>query len=485
MENMDRRVFLGTMGTMGVMGGMLASLGAMPKQAFAAEEEASEAGAGAGAGAGVGKQPTADNTSYANSEYYDTFAHMENSVMTREEALEFLYNPEMATEPITLDDGTEIPAVYVNLRNRWNRIGVGIGSQVDLSADYWTKLMKIYTEKEAAWYLELPIYHVFTAAEYAELSGRSVAEATEICDQLAMKGVLPRFTRAGVPHYYLTNQWLGGNMHAHEEEYKGGLNASDWAGTQYDCGTPIYQVVPVNADVVAETEILPLDDWKAVIERNEKFVITPCACRAGMAAAQGNFEYQEGDIWNTRLEDENGHNFRINTCIAMGELAEYYEYFGYGWPISKEDAIKSCEMSVEEGMVIEHFYGKSAEVMCNCHCDTCGLLGAWRAVDGVGDCTVTISNYNLEVDTDSCIKCGTCIERCTMHSVSFGDDGFPTIDAACARCGSCAITCPAGARKLVAKPREERDDAPQNMWDDWAEKPIYRAMKGQLFDFIG
>lgn len=483
MENMDRRAFLGTMGTMGVMGGMLVSFGAMPKQAFAAEEEASEAGAGAGAG--VGKQPSADNTSYANSEYYDTFAHMENPVMTREEALEFLYNPEMATEPITLDDGTEIPAVYVNLRNRWNRIGVGIGSQVDLSADYWTKLMKIYTEEEAAWYLELPIYHVFTAAEYAELSGRSVAEATEICDQLAMKGVLPRFTRAGVPHYYLTNQWLGGNMHAHEEEYKGGLNASDWAGTQYDCGTPIYQVVPVNADVVAETEILPLDDWKAVIERNEKFVITPCACRAGMAAAQGNFEYQEGDIWNTRLEDENGHNFRINTCIAMGELAEYYEYFGYGWPISKEDAIKSCEMSVEEGMVIEHFYGKSAEVMCNCHCDTCGLLGAWRAVDGVGDCTVTISNYNLEVDTDSCIKCGTCIERCTMHSVSFGDDGFPTIDAACARCGSCAITCPAGARTLVAKPREERDDAPQNMWDDWAEKPIYRAMKGQLFDFIG
>lgn len=482
--NMDRRAFLGTMGAMGVMGGMLAALqGCAPKSAGAAN--ATEGGAEGASLASTGGQGAPGATGNPNSPYYDTFANMKDPVMTREEALEFLYNPEMATEPITLDDGTVIPAVYVNLRNRWNRIGVGIGSQVDLSADYWTKLMKIYTEEEAAQYLELPIYHPFTAAEYAEVSGRSVEECVEICDGLAMKGVLPRFTRAGVPYYYLTNQWLGGNMHAHEEEYKGGLNAADWAGTQYDCGTPIYQVVPVNADVVAETNILPLDDWKAVVERNEKFVITPCACRAGMAAAQGDFEYQQGDIWNTRLNDETGHNFRINTCLAMGELAEYYEYFGYGWPISKEDAIKSCEQSIDEGMVIEHFYGKTSEVICNCHCDCCLLLGAWRAVDGVGDCLVTISNYSLNVDKDKCIKCGTCIERCTMHSVSFGDDGFPTVDSACARCGACAVTCPAGARTLVAKPKEQRDDAPADMWEDWAEKPIYRAMKGQLYDFIG
>lgn len=487
-ESMDRRSFVGAMGVMGAMGGMAGMLSVMSKApaGVAKADEAAETDGdeeASASGTAAGGAVTMNNP---RSEYWDTFAHLENPVMTREEALDFLYNPQMATEDLTLDDGTVIPAVYLNLRNRWNRIGLGIGSQVDASGDYWTRLMYLYTEEEAAQYLELPIYKVFTAEDYAEVSGRPVAECVEICDNFAKKGVLPRFTRGGVPHYFLTNQWLGANMHAHEEGFQEnrGLNAPDWNPNQYNSGTPIYQVVPVNTDVVADTEILPLDDWKAVIERNNLFVVTPCACRAATAASQGDFEYQNGD-WDTRLNDETGHHFRINTCLAMGELAEYYLYQGYGWELTKEEAIRNCEQSVEEGMVIEHFYGKTSEVICCCHCDCCGLLGALRACNGEGDAVQVTSNYQLNVDTDLCIQCGTCVDRCTMHSVSMGEDGYPTVDNACARCGACCITCPAGARTLTAAPKELRDDVPQTMWEDWSEKPIYRAMKGQLVDFIG
>lgn len=485
-ECMNRRSFVGAMGAMGMAGGMAGVLSAL-NAGTARADEASAAGA---ASAEVGT-PSVDPMSAVtmnnpSSGYWDTFAHMENPVMTREEALDFLYNPQMCTEDVVLDDGTVIPAVYINLRNRWNRIGVGVGSQVDTAGDYWTRLMYLYTEEEAAQYLELPIYKVFTATDYAELSGRTVEECTEICDNFAKKGVLPRFARGGVPHYFLTNQWLGANMHAHEEEVQAhpGLNAPDWSGAQYDGGTPIYQVVPVNADVVADTDILPLDDWKAVIERNETFVVVPCACRAGMAAGQGDFEYQNGD-WDTRLDDEAGHNFRINTCLAMGELAEYYLYEGYGWELTKEDAMRNVQQGVDEGMVIEHFYGKTSEVICQCHCDCCLLLGALRACNGEGDAVQVTSNYRLNVDNELCIQCGTCLERCTMHSVTMGEDGYPTVDAACARCGACCTTCPAGARSLAAAPRELRDDVPETMWDDWTEKPLYRAMKGMLVDFVG
>lgn len=478
MENtLNRRDFLGTMGVMSAMGAVMGmapmGMGSAPTAAQASEATAAP-------------EPTWV-TGNPNNGYYDTFSHLENPVMTREEALDYLYNPVRATNDLVLDDGTVVPAVYLDLRNRWNRIGVGTGSQVDTSKNYWARLMYLYTPEEAEQYMELPIYSVFTAAMYAEQSGRTTREATEICDNFAKKGVLPRFTRGGVPHYYLTNQWLGANMHANDPEVSPlpGPNAPDWSGAQYDGGTPIYQVVPVSEEVVADTHILPLDDWKAVIERNDKFVIVPCACRAGMAAAQKDFEYMEGKIWDTRLKDENGHNFRINTCLAMGEFAEYYLWLGYGWEVTKEEALRSCEMSVDEGMVIEHFYSKTSEIICNCHCDCCNLLGAWRACDGVGDCFTTISNYDLVVDTDACIQCGACIERCTMHSVTFDSDGFPTIDTACARCGSCVLTCPAGARSLVARAKELRDDAPETTWDDWSEKPIYRAMKGQLVDFVG
>ena len=106
-------------------------------------------------------------------------------------------------------------------------------------------------------------------------------------------------------------------------------------------------------------------------------------------------------------------------------------------------------------------------------------------MDGVGDAVLAMSNYTLELDKDACLQCGACIERCPMHSITFGDDGYPQMDAACARCGQCAVVCPAQARKLVAKPKDEQLDLPENVLDDWYEKGKYRAMKGTLYDFVG
>ena len=457
MADITRKNFVEAAAAMGVMGPMAAMLGTL--------------GASSAQAATIGATD-------------DHIKGPEHPVRTEEEAVEFLFNPEIATEDYTCADGTVIPAVYLNLRNRWNRLGVGFGSQVDDGGNYWELLMKIFTPEEAAWYIELPIFELFTANDYHAVSGRPEAECREICNHLAMKGVLPRFVRAGVPHYYLTNQHLGQPMYYREEGYLGaGMNGPDATGLQYDQGTPTYQVVPVNSDVVAETEILPYDDWQAVIDRNEVFVMTPCVCKSMQASFKGDFSWE--DDHEARYDDGVGHSFRINTCLAVGELAEYYLYEGYGYEVTKEEARASVQQSADEGMVIEHFYGKGSEVICQCHSDSCFLLGALRSVDGVGDAVLAMSNYTLELDKDACLQCGACIERCPMHSITFGDDGYPQMDAACARCGQCAVVCPAQARKLVAKPKDEQLDLPENVLDDWYEKGKYRAMKGTLYDFVG
>ena len=45
-----------------------------------------------------------------------------------------------------------------------------------------------------------------------------------------------------------------------------------------DSGTKTYSVSPVAADVCANSEIVsPFDDWRAIINRNDTFVIDPCA----------------------------------------------------------------------------------------------------------------------------------------------------------------------------------------------------------------
>lgn len=116
--SMDRRSFVGAMGAMGMVGGMAGALSALNVGSARADETAeTETSA-------IGATPmNAVTMGNPNGEYWDTFAHMENPVMTREEALDFLYNPQMCTEDVTLDDGTVIPAVYINpapLHPRWH-----------------------------------------------------------------------------------------------------------------------------------------------------------------------------------------------------------------------------------------------------------------------------------------------------------------------------------------------------------------------------
>ncbi len=463
-ENVTRKQFIGTAAAMAAAGPMAAALAGLNARTADADEAGQPAG------------PASGEDSHIQGP--------ENPVRTEEEAIEFLFNPEVATEDYTCADGTVIPAVYLNLRNRWNRLGVGSGSMVDDGGNYWELLMHLFTEEEAAWYLEMPIFQLFTANDYHAVSGRPEAECSDICDQLAMKGLLIRFVRGGVPYYTLTNQHLGQPMYYRQEGYLGaGCNAPDANELQYDQGTPTYQAVPVNIDVVAETEILPYDDWRATVDRNKVFVMTPCVCKAMQASFNGDFDWEHDH--EARYDDGVGHAFRINTCLAMGELAEYYLFEGYGYEVTKEEAMESVQQSADEGMVVQHFYGKGSEVICQCHSDSCFLLGALRSVDGVGDAVIKMSNYTLELDKDACIQCGACIDRCPMHSVSMGDDGYPQMDAACARCGQCAVTCPAAARVLVAKPAEEQLDLPENVIDDWYEKAKYRAMKGTLKDFVG
>ena len=76
-----------------------------------------------------------------------------------------------------------------------------------------------------------------------------------------------------------------------------------------DSGTKTYSVSPVAADVCANSEIVsPFDDWRAIINRNDTFVIDPCACKTLHLASQGDFRYLSDR--DARMTD--GHEDRVN-----------------------------------------------------------------------------------------------------------------------------------------------------------------------------
>ena len=401
-----------------------------------------------------------------------------------------------ATE-YTCADGTVIPEVYVKLRACVEGYGLGVGStNNDSSFDFF---MAYWTPEEAQAYIEMPLGVAFTAADFAQKSGRDEEECEQLCYDLSYRGLLMRWTRAGVHYYhhiaYAHGLWEYGLLAQERED----ANAADfmaldtiteWADLHktedlanahkradlhstvfaedaalFTSETPFYYPVPVNQEVLPDgEEILPLDDWKKIIERNEIIGVSTCQCRLRR-------------VLQDQVQD--GCDHPMETCMSFGEEAQYYIENNLARQIDKEEATAILQRNVDLGMVIQSAYSKASEVICSCHGDCCDILSTYVALGAEGCAAINsmpqVSHYNLVVDGDACIKCGACVERCPLFAITMTDDG-PVVDAKCVRCGQCATVCPAEARKLTVK--DDNPELPEDMLQDYNLKASYRFLNG-------
>lgn len=373
-------------------------------------------------------------------------------------------------------DGTVIPAVFVKLRNRINRIGQGIGSIPDETG--YQMIMYLWSEEDAENYLKMPLHRMFTTGDYKALTGWDEEKCQQILDDQADRNLIWRTNRGGLPHYalipYINGFWEFNELKAYYSGIEGAVTEFDIQGIRGmdpngESGStfPLFRTYPISVDVVAEDELQPYQDWRALIKRNKNITVSPCQCRT------------QWDALGVPHPDEHPHR----TCLSLGDMAEYFMETGIGEQITQEEAIEIVEDIIDKGMVVESICAKNADIICCCHSESCGNLMAWRGQNGAGDQRKYFSAYTLNYNGDVCIKCGKCIERCPMHSITFGDDGLCAMDDACVRCGQCVPVCPAEARILSAT--EGYPDLPEDYVDCNRYFAKDRVARGQLVDFTG
>ncbi|WP_242370061.1 4Fe-4S binding protein [Adlercreutzia muris] len=373
-------------------------------------------------------------------------------------------------------DGTVIPAIYVRMRNRINRIGNGIGSIPDETG--YEMIMYLWSEEDAENYLKMPMHRMFTTGDYMAATGFDEETCQQILDDQADRCLIWRTNRGGLPHYalipYINGFWEFNELLAHFSGVEGAVAEFDTQGItgvdpNGENGTtfPLFRTYPISVDVVAEDQLQPFQDWRALIRRNKNITVSPCQCRT-MWEALG-----------VPHPDEHPHR----TCLSLGDMAEYFMETGIGEQITQDEAIAIVEDIIDKGMVVESICAKNADIICCCHSESCGNLMAWRGKNGQGDQGKFFSAYMLQYDGDACIKCGKCLERCPMHSITFGDDGLCVMDAACVRCGQCIPDCPSQARILTAT--EGYPDLPEDYMDCNRYFAKDRMARGQLVDFTG
>lgn len=398
------------------------------------------------------------------------------NVKESDELKQAVLNESEVTSDLTMSDGTVIPAVYVRMRNRINRIGKGIGSIPN--ANSYQMIMELWSEEDAENYLKMPLHQVFTAANYAVAAGISEEKAAEILEDQAHRNLIWRMVRAGLPTYalmpYINGFWEFGELDralhgTAEDVFKFdtlGISGTDPNTTGgFDTTFPLFRSYPISKDVVDSGELDVYSDWRAIIKRHKTVTVSPCQCRT---------------MWNA-LGVSYPEDHPMNTCLSLGEMAEYFIENDIGKQITPDEAIAIVEDAIAHGMVPEAICAKNPDIICCCHSESCGNLMGFRGVNGQGNCAKYYNAYTLEYDKDKCLKCGLCVTKCPMHSITQGEDGYVVVDDACVRCGQCVPSCPGKARILKAQP--EYPELPE----DYVDCNLYfakdRMQRGQLVDF--
>ena len=393
----------------------------------------------------------------------------------------------------TCADGTVIPAVYVKMRALIHTYGMGCGgTPTDTCFD---GMMSKFTEDQAQFFLDLPMGVKFSATDTCAKTGRSVEECMELCEHIANEGYLIRFdTNNGVQYHQVP--YFQGVVEYHlrdvmeDPTFDIGVQATGMLPDDMrTTGTPTFYAMPCDPSVVTESTVLPYDDVETIIKSKNKLAIAPCYCRYTALAKAGITDYPTFEEFATgQFEDYMSPlcNQRIETCMMMGDEAQYWIDCGVAREISPDEAIAYMKRSCEDGFILQSCFSKDTGTICSCHADSCGIIAEWNSLGsaeaiGAAKPFGQISHYNLEVDLDKCIKCGTCAQRCPLHTITMdGPDGTPLVGPNCFRCGQCAYVCPQGARKLTQRPAEENLELPQDFLEDDNMKGAYRFEHGLI-----
>lgn len=205
--------------------------------------------------------------------------------------------------------------------------------------------------------------------------------------------------------------------------------------SQYKNFPPIDHVVPVEKEVDSGADIiLSREDVKKIIDKYDNIAVSLCYCR------------HEKDL----IDDPCKIDAPRRNCFLFGKTAKFCIEKDFAKPITKDEAIKVLREAEDAVLIHKAFHihqdpERDLEAICNC-CNCC--CGVFQLFDRGVMPFYTISNYLAEVNEDACIGCGTCEEKCPMHTIDIEDTIAVVKEEKCIGCGVCAHHCPEEAIHL-------------------------------------
>lgn len=335
---------------------------------------------------------------------------------------------------ITYPRGQMENDVYLRLREYLDKLPSGFpktpdGLEIKL-------LKKLFTPDEAALTLKLTPEpeSVQTISNRLNMDADRLGEQLE---QLAMKGLIFRIRRDGIPLYQVYQFMIGiyefQVKHLDREFSELFESYLPYMGLSLATAkTKQMRILPLEAAVETAGNVETYDRIRKLVSQQELITVAPCICK------------KEQEILGNPCDKPR------EVCIGFGDFARYYIDNGFGREIDTEEAYAILDMAEEAGLVLMPTNAKELSVICCC-C-TCCCAALKYAKTAYKPSRFVLSHYFARVDESECELCEACLDRCPMDAIEMLDTHAQVIERRCIGCGLCVPNCPTQAIQMVAKP---------------------------------
>lgn len=186
------------------------------------------------------------------------------------------------------------------------------------------------------------------------------------------------------------------------------------------------KVIPVQQSLGALQWVLPTQQVLEILRNSRSFALAKCLCRTKHKRCDNPLE----------------------VCFYTNDVADKMVEKGSARRVSVQEAVEALKLANECGLVHLTIYnpGQHVYALCSC-CECCCHDIEFINKLGRPD-LVARADYVAVVDTDACIQCGACMERC-IFGAQRGESGAVVFHQdKCYGCGLCVSTCVSDAIQM-------------------------------------
>ena len=290
----------------------------------------------------------------------------------------------------------------------------------------------------------------FTAKDMAKQMGRDEAEIEEILEAMANKGICMAINTDGTQFFQsarfmpgiLEFQFMPGKTTDRDKKIARLIHAYEKAFDEKTDATamtfPTARVITVDSTIEPGNQVHTYDQVQTFIDESDPIAVTTCFCRHAAA-----------------LRDEDIHGMPNDVCMQFGMGARFaIERLG-GRKLTKKEAREVLDRTEEAGLIhmSQNMQDMTGSMDFICNCDRWHCVAVTRALTKPQPGLFFNSGFEPRFDSELCVACETCIERCPPEALTLGEDDVPEVDLdRCFGCAVCATGCTSEAIVMVNKP---------------------------------